>query len=253
MNRKIFLSFPLVFMAMASNSFADTPAFDRPGISFSTTTIPPGSFSFEQGLPDFQHSSSDNVKNILYSTTTNLRIGLSKSLELQVNTALLNYLKVETPDVSYSINGYGDSSIAIKMTQPSFSRTLSWAILGGVTFAIGDAPFSEEATQYDLGTTINIDLNETFSTAFYINLTHSNNQSTYTFSPSLGFAATDIIGMYVEAGIKNTTQNLHNAVVGGGITWMITPIMQLDISANLGLNRKNTDIQGGFGISVFIE
>ena len=34
-----------------------SPAFDRPGIAFSTTTLPAGSFAWEQGLPDFEHSS----------------------------------------------------------------------------------------------------------------------------------------------------------------------------------------------------
>lgn len=253
MNRAILYSLPLVLLAPASPVLAETPAFDRPGISFSTTTIPLGSFFFEQGLPDFQRSSDGGTKTTFYSVGTNLRIGLGEAVELQVGTALFNHQKMETSGVSESMNGRGDSSLAVKVALPSSSRTFSWAVLGSVAFATGEDPFTAGKPQYDLGTTLNFNVNDRYSTAFYVNVTRFERENTYTLSPSLSFAVTDTVGAYVEAGASYTAQGSDSAVAGGGITWMATPVVQLDVSVDFGLNAKSPDVQGGFGISVFIE
>ena len=253
MNKAIVYLLPLVLLAPASLVLAETPAFDRPGIAFSTTTIPLGSFSFEQGLPDFQHSSDGGTKTTLYSAGTNLRIGLGEIVEFQVGTALFNHQKTQVSGVSESVNGRGDSSLAVKVALPSSSKTFSWAVLGSVGFATGEDPFTAGERQYDLGTTLNFNVNDSYSTAFYVNVTRFERENTYTFSPSLSFAVTDTVGAYVEAGVSHMKQSPNSAVAGGGITWMVTPAVQLDVSADFGLNSASLDIQGGLGISVFIK
>lgn len=59
---------------------------------------------------------------------------------------------------------------------------------------------------------------------------------TYTFSPSLGFALGERGGAFIEAGYSDSADAPATAVAGGGFTWMATPMMQLDISADFGLN-----------------
>lgn len=253
MNRAIFYSLPLVFLAPASLVLAETPAFDRPGIAFSTTTIPPGSFSFEQGLPDFQRSSDGDTKTTLYSAGTNLRIGLGETVEIQIGATLFNRQKTQVSGVSESMHGRGDSSLAVKVALPSSSKTFSWAVFGSVAFATGEDPFTAGKPQYDLGTTLNFNVNNRYSTAFYVNVTRFERENTYTLSPSLGFAVTDTVGAYMEAGVSHMNQGPDSAVAGGGITWMVTPVVQLDVSVDFGLNAESPDVQGGFGIAVFIE
>ena len=126
-------------------------------------------------------------------------------------------------------------------------------MLGSVAFATGEDPFTAGKPQYDLGTTLNFNVNNRYSTAFYVNVTRFERENTYTFSPSLSFAVTDTVGAYVEAGVSHMKQSPNSAVAGGGITWMVTPVVQLDVSVDFGLNAKSPDVQGGFGISVFIE
>ena len=43
----------------------------------------------------------------------------------------------------------------------------------------------------------------------------------------------------------------QHVVAGGGVTWMVAPTVQLDLSANVGLTTDSTDLQAGFGISMF--
>jgi hypothetical protein len=234
-------------------TLADTPAFDRPGISFSTTTLPQGSFAWEQGLPDFQHSSEEGTKSTLYSADTNIRIGLSEHMELQLGTSLFNHLESKTAGVTETNEGYGDLTLALKAALPALSQNLSWALLGAVTLTTGQSPFRAEDPEYDLGTTLNLDINEKYSTALYFNISHSGSANTYTLSPSLGIALTDTLGTYLELGKDFTDEGPDSTIAGGGLTWMATPIVQLDMWADFGLTAESPDLQGGVGVSVFIQ
>jgi hypothetical protein len=234
---------------------ADTPApqFDRPGIAFATATVPRGSLSFEQGLPDFQHSSDAGVKATTYAADTNVRIGLTDSLELQVGGALFNYMTVHSQGTEAISHGMGDSNLALKISLPSASPRITWAMLGGVTFATGDRDFTAGAPEYDLGTTVSVQLADNESTAFYVNVSRFHDATTYTVSPSFSYSLTDTVGTFFEAGASHASHEPDIDVAGGGVTWMVTPVVQLDLSADFGLNHASPDIHGGFGFSVFVD
>jgi len=65
----------------------EAPSFDRPGIAFSTGTLPKGRFAWEQGLPDFQRDDDGGVRSTQYNANTTLRLGLSDTVELQLATS----------------------------------------------------------------------------------------------------------------------------------------------------------------------
>lgn len=232
---------------------ADTPAFDRPGISFSITTLPKGSFAWEQGFPDFEHTSEDGTTSTLYSATTNIRVGLSEHMELQLGTTLFNHLETETAGISESRQGYGDLSLHLKAALPALSERLSWAILGGATLTTGQTPFRGDDPQYDLGTTLELAINDRYSTALYFNFSRTGDTNTYSLSPSLSIALSDTLGLYLEAGKDFTDQGPDSTVAGGGVTWLVTPTIQLDMWADAGLTSESPDLQGGIGVSVFIR
>ena len=252
MNRTIaYAAFAL--LAAAGNALADTPAFDRPGIAFSTSTIPRGSFAIELGLPDFQHASEAGSSSTLYSLDTNIRAGLGENIELQLATPIFNYLKTKNAGVSDSATGLGDSSLSLKAALPSASQNFSWAGLAGVTFASGEDPFTAGKPQYRLATAMSLKLNDTYSTGFYINLNHFDGKTAYTLSPNFNFALSDSLGAYVEAGYSHVAQSPNTAVAGGGLAWMVTPTVQLDFSIDFGLTRHSPDFLGGFGVSFFVK
>lgn len=233
---------------------AQTPAFDRPGIAFSTTTIPVGSLAWEQGLPDVEYDSESGKRATLYSAGTNVRIGLMDAVELQLAAALFNHLDTEADGHSDSDNGPGDASLAVKVALPSSRADFSWAVLASASFPTGDDPFTTDEHEYGLGTTLGFDLSDTVSTAFYVNAAHAGDDTVWTVSPSLGFGLSDRLGVYVEAGASFGDGEEDDAMVaGGGLTWMLTPIVQFDISATFGLNSDAPDVAGGIGLSVFME
>ena len=126
-------------------------------------------------------------------------------------------------------------------------------MLGGVTFPTGDDAFTGDEHRYALGTTLGYDLNDSVAAAFYVNAAHGGDDTLWTVSPSLSFGLSDRLGVYVEAGASFGRDDDEAVVAGGGLTWMITPILQFDVSANVGLNDDAPDVAGGIGLSLFLE
>jgi hypothetical protein len=245
----------LIGLGAAAPAHADdAPSFDRPGIAFSTGTMPKGRFAWEQGLPDFQRDDDGGARSTQYNANTTLRLGLSDTVELQLATSPYNYLRERDNDGGRrSRHGAGDTGLALKIALPSSHDKFSWAVLGAVTAASVARDFSNGATQYTLGTTLGYDFSERVSGALYLNLDRSDGEDTWTWSPSLSVALSDTVGAYIEAGMSHTDHQSTTSVAGAGVTWMATSRVQLDASLDWGLDRDSPDLQGGIGVAVLFD
>lgn len=232
---------------------ADTPSFDRPGIAFSTGTLPKGAFAWEQGLPDFERDKDGGARSTTYSANTNLRLGLSEHVELQLATSPFNYLRERDDAGRRSRHGAGDTGLALKVALPSSHDKFSWAVLGGVTAASGDREFSNGATQYSLGTTLGYDFSDALSGALYFNLDRSDGEDTWSWSPSLSYAINERFATYLEAGWSHADHQPTTSVAGVGVTFMATSKIQLDASLDFGLGRDSPDLQGGVGVAFYFD
>lgn len=231
----------------------DAPSFDRPGIAFSTGTLPRGSVAWEQGLPDVERDRSDGVRSTAYSANTNLRLGLTDTLELQLATSPYNHRRERGAGVRGSAHGAGDTALALKLALPSARDGLSWAVLGSATVATGARDFSDGRDRYALGATVAYDFDDATAGSLYLNLERSGGAEAWTVSPSLSRAFGARWGAYVEAGWTRTAHAPDTGVAGIGATFMATPRVQLDASLDAGLNRASPDWQGGIGVSVFFD
>jgi len=74
-------------------------------------------------------------------------------------------------------------------------------------------------------------------------------------SPSWSVALAESVGAYVEAGYQfgSAQDQKDNVVAGGGLTWMVTPVVQLDAYGLVGLTRSSTDLAAGLGMSVLVK
>lgn len=232
---------------------ADTPAFDRPGIAVTTTTVPAGGIAWEQGLPDFVRDSRDGVDLRSDAANTNLRFGLGDTFELRLFGSPWNYQRIATPQGRNSSKGYGDTGLGFKWAGPSTSKTFSWALLATASFATGEDDFSAGSTAYDIATSLGWALNDSVSATLYADIGHQDGSNSYTISPSLGFALSRRWAAFVEAGFTHAKGSPDNAVAGGGFTWMASERVQLDLSADFGVNAATPDVQGGFGVSIYFD
>ncbi len=241
-----------LLVALPVSAQADAPSFDRPGIAFGTSVMPPGSFDWEQGLPDLEHDNSDGVRSTSYSADTTVRIGLTSVIEVQLSGSLWNRLDVHAGGTSFHDTGAGDSKVAVKWAPPLARKNVSFALLGSVTADTGSAAFSNEWPIVSLGATIARDLGGGRSLAFYANVDRSGGQSTWTLSPNFGFPISENLGGYIEAG-HTFGGGESSTVAGGGLTWLLHDCVQLDVYGLRGLTSRSPDVQAGFGVSVFFN
>ena len=233
---------------------APEPGFDRPGIGFSTNMMPVGRVAWEQGLPDFSLSKSkvdgQQVKQSSYQADALIRTGLTPQLELQLGWDGPSWSRVSGAGQSQHESGYGDSSVALKALLPLSSQAWSLAVLGATSLNTGDAAFGDDERTVSLGATANYAFNDQYSAALYTNVDRYDGISSWTISPSFSAALGANTSGFVEYGYQKTKGESQQSVLGGGITWMVHRRVQLDLSADVGLNAAAPDVQGGFGLSV---
>ena len=96
-------------------------------------------------------------------------------------------------------------------------------------------------------------MDERSALAFYANAESLDGETTLSFSPSYSYSLNDDVGLFAEAGYTRTRHLPDDVVAGGGVPWMVAPTVQLDLSANVGLTSDSTDLQAGFGVSMFFR
>lgn len=225
--------------ATAAHADGANPGYDRPGIGFAPSVLAAGNFTWEQGLPDF----SRNDDSTVYTADTLLRYGLGGPLELQLGTS---WNRLDTP--GYAANGRGDTSLGLKAALPS-SGPFSWGLLGSVAFSDGESPFSGGSTQYLLATAMNVQVNPDDSIGAYIETTHGNGENQQLVAVNAGHAFGSGVGGYVELAWQHAGGS--GSMAGAGVTWEITPRVQLDASFRHRLGGQADEWQGGLGVSVF--
>jgi len=240
---------------LAAPLLADTPAFDRPGIAFSPTTLPANSLAWEQGLPDFQRDRSNGVTQRAYAASTRLRYGISGGWEVQLAAPLFEQIDTAGSGQAFTAAGAGDLSMAAKVWLTPTEDAFNAALLGVVSFPTARRDIGLGTEQYSLGATAAWSLGQQQSVALYANVDLLEGQAKWTVSPNWSFALSNTFGGYLEGGYQfgNANGQAENAVAGGGLTWMVTPAVQLDAYALAGLTRSSTDLSAGCGVSVFLK
>jgi hypothetical protein len=245
----------LALPAWAQQDEEDAPAFDRPGLGFSASSLPRGGVALELGLPDYERDRDDDgTRTTQYGSDLRLRVGLGGNLELQAFGSPGNRLREAPRNApSTTTHGAGDSGIALKFALPLNTDRHALALLASSSFHTGSRSFGEGGTQHEFGASYEYELNDRWSTALYANATRGAGEDAFTWSPSLNLAATDTLSAFLEAGFTHTNGEPSTSVAGGGLAWMVTRRTQLDASIDLGLDRNSPDVQAGLGVSFYFD
>jgi hypothetical protein len=238
---------------LVNSAVADAPPFDRPGIAFSTGTLPSGTFTWEQSAPDVETSSHSDDAETTYGTESRFRAALTDAVEVQLATSFFNATRSHANGRTETVDGGGDTSIALKAALPSSNERFSWASLATVTFANGANRFTNGSTSYDLGMTLGYQFGEVLTTEFFVDVGHLDGATNVQISPNLNIGLTKTLGAFIEAGAVFADHGTSDVVAGGGFTWMATPIVQLDASADFGLTSDSAKVVAGLGVSVFFK
>lgn len=242
-------------MALATWARADGPAFDRPGIAFSSSTLPAQSFAWEQGLPDFQQDRADGITERAYAASTRLRYGITDRWEVQLAAPVFEEIDTSGSGVAFTTAGAGDLAVALKLSLTSGNGPVGVAVLGTISFPTAERELSNRSEQYSFGVTASWSPSDSQSVALYANVDVLDGDATWTLSPNWSFALSDRVDGYLEVGYQfsDARDQPDNAVAGGGLAWLVRPNVQLDVYGLGGLTRASTDLAAGCGVSVFVR
>jgi hypothetical protein len=224
----------------AAAQVENNPGYDRPGLGFAPAVLHAGDATLEQGAPDWNRTDGATT----YTADSLLRLGLGHDLELQLGTGW-NWL--DAPGVA--ANGRSDSVIALKIAPPA-AGNFSWGLLGSVEFTDGAYAFRNERRQYMLGASFNWQNDNNRSSGMYAEVLRGNTNSEL-LAVNEGWSLTSALGMYVEAAAQRVDGTGHGGLAGMGLSWQVTPRVQLDIGARHRVAGHADTWQGGMGISVY--
>jgi hypothetical protein len=215
--------------------------------------MPAHSFTWEQGLLDYQRDRSGGVTQKAYVVAARLRYGVTDRWEVQLAAPLYDEVDAHGSGQGFATAGIGDTILAAKFALTPRDGKFTMSVLGAVSFPTGNDETGAGTEQYSLGTTLGWSMSDDQSLSFYTNVDFLRGNATWTFAPSWSFDLTETVGGYVEAGYQPAAHgDPANALAGAGFMWLVKPTVQLDAYFLSGLTNGSTDLAAGCGISVFL-
>jgi hypothetical protein len=245
--------------AARAQGVAETISTDRPGFLFSSATVGRGVFQAELGLPQVTQDESEDgfFKVRSESAVALLRYGVTDRFELRLGAPVYTRIRADVGPFHDTASGYGDLEVGAKWhLSDNHGGQPSFALIPSVIVPTGKEGFSAEDPIYQLNLAAEWTLANGWGVAAlggYLNGPSDGdryNQETVALSlgrslPSpawsaygeVAFVATDITGAS------------DTSFAGGGIKYLATKNVQLDLSFDRGLTDDSPDWLFGFGLS----
>lgn len=223
---------------------------DRPDATESATSVQPGRFQLEAGYTATRASSL--TLHTLGEAL--LRIGLAEAIELRLG---LNSYRVEAGD-GPDPKGMEDASLGTKVVlrdraEGALPRI---AVLADATLPTGSQDFGSDGVQpggilalaWDLSPEVGLGANAGYR---YAEDGRGRFDELRT-SAALGVALSESVGAFVEyfADHRPGTDRLSEVSADGGVTLLLTPDLQLDARAGVGLDGAAPDYFLGAGVAL---
>lgn len=231
----LILSF-LIYFSYAQNNEKPELIGDRPDQTESAFVLPKGYFQFEDGF--IYENETSNKQNISYSSML-LRYGLFENFELRFAH---EYNKVKQAGQS-DVNGFSPISIGAKI---HVNEEKGWipqiAFLGHINIAkTGSKDFMQSYHSSQLVLTFNHTLSDFWSVGYSLGVEFPDdiNYSIGTYTLVSGFALSEKVGAFVEIYGDFAKYMYADNKVNGGVTYLVTPSLQLDFAGGFGLSESS--------------
>lgn len=237
---------------------------DRPDQTESSIAVRPGVIQVELG---WLYTSETEVGTELKTHTVPqslLRIGVIPGLEARVGFA--GWMRSELVDrqdpasTTAATNGVGDLELGFKyqVPQPDGSRA-DLAILGGATVPTGQAGFGSERVDPNIRLSFSTALGPRVSLGSNIGASWTSSGTTsgtetlvdLLYTAVVGVALTNRFGAFAESfgGVALEASRPSTHAFDGGVTFLVSPNFQLDMSGGVGLSAAAADWFVGAGMA----
>lgn len=235
----------------APPAHAEPISTDRPDFTESASAVPDGRVQLEAG---YTYTQRDGDLAEHAAGEVLLRLGLGPGFELRAQLPSFVYAAGEDDEAGLSDAGLG---FKLELCGQEGPRP-ALAVIAGLSLPTGSDPFSADSVIPEATLAWSYDLDERFSVGGNFNLAIPEDEEGDRFaepsaSVALGIGLTERLGSYVEyfgfyPGISGDGADTHYA--DAGLTYLITPDLQLDARIGAGLNDEADDLFAGAGVAV---
>jgi hypothetical protein len=237
------LFFYLIVSEVKAQSELNELTVDRPGIAESPFTVAPGTIQFETGFDYFSRANGD----LYYLPGMLFRTGLSNSAELRITER-----QIIDNSGEKSLSGFSPLNVGVKV---HIIRQQRWIpetdILTNLVIPLGSSALQPNGLGHELLLLFQHDFAEKFAINYNIGYLWYNVEQGEIFTASFCFNSlpTKRIGTFVEYFTFAASWPGEQGV-DGGMTYLLTPHLQLDLSGGVSRQNSNTNFFLSTGFSV---
>ena len=223
---------------------------DRPGVTESPFTVDAGHLQVEVDAVRLRNSGSGSEQQSreLHFGYTNVKLGLSRRTDLQVELPVYTVVKERAPgssDWQERNTGFGDVTLRLKhnFLGDDHERPLALAVIGYVTMPTGGAA-GQGGAEYGLVLPLDLELSDNLNVEAQLetdlNYDRETNRRYVRLMPStaLEYDFTKKLGIVAETVAQwNTQQRRWLASLNIAPIFKVTDNLQLDVGTHLALNR----------------
>lgn len=239
---------------------------DRPDFTESAVTVPWGHLQLETGYT-FTYRSGDGVRSKDHTLPEMLmRVGLVENVELRVGWegwSFTQELYREKNDAGRTVHrddhvdGGTDMTVGFKFHLLDQKGLIpDFGVIVDTSLPTGEIGKTSGDVDPKIGLLWGYDLNDDWALSGNINFEVPTSDCERFFqtsaSISLGYSITEKIGSYVEyyGFYPNDLGTDCAHYINGGLTYLLTDNVQLDVRLGHGLNHEADDLFAGVGLSV---
>ena len=233
----------------------DTIATDRPDFVESSNVVGKGHVQIETSMA-LERNNDAGVRERTRSTPTLLRVGISDSAELRIETDG----RVRTSSTGEPVlHGTADAAIGLKWhLRDEQGQTPSIGVLLHADLPSGSQPLRGHGVRPSARLVAEWELPSDFSLGVMPGLAYESDEQgkRYTsgiFGVVLGKEITDRLRGFVEIAAPQIARMRHGGSIvtfDTGIAFLLTPRCQIDTALSRGLNARTPDLSWTVGLSV---
>lgn len=251
-------SLALSLGALACNSArprSDAPiSTDRPGFLFAPTVVPAGRVQLEAGLPAWSSTEDSGNELEVASLPVALRYGLTDQLELRATLPVWTEADAQSGGISQEDDGWADSEIGAKLALPPLAGA-PFAALASLRLPTGDDGFTTDelgGAAYLLhGRNVGDFWLQTLAGATHTPVAGAPDATAGALAALLSHALADRWSAYVElTALPGLSHAKGQGYAGAALIWNPSGRMQLDLSADFGLDDDSADAIVALGFSI---
>jgi hypothetical protein len=233
---------------------SDTPiSTDRPGFLFAPTVVPEQRLQVETGLPTWTAFRDSGDEARTWSFPIAVRYGLAEKLELRASLPTWTEVHTEVGSTSDRDEGFGDAEVGAKVALAPLAGG-PFAFQGSLRLPSGADDFATDEVGGSAFLLHGRDLSgfwlQTMAGITYLPISGAGDQTSGALAALVSHPIGDGWGAYVEATVLPGLNNAAGqAYLGSALIWTPGDLVQLDLSADFGLDDDSADVIAALGLS----